>query len=121
MTYIAGFIFNIGAGVHFGRAVGKFDLAVFIVKPDRFDGLLPTDVGDYLIDIIAGVQHHGIMGAEFDGRGQAVRPRHHMLHELFFLVCEVEIGPGGKGYEQCQSDCNDELERQAASKICETI
>jgi hypothetical protein len=118
---IAGFIFYIGGCINFGRAVGKFYLAFFIIEPYRFDGLLPADVRYNLIDIIAGVQHHGIMGAEFDGRGQAVRPGHHMLHKLFFLVSDVEIGPGGKGYEQCQSDRKDELGGQAASKIYETI
>ena len=109
MAYIAGLVFYIGRCVDFPGAVGKFDLAVFIINPDRFDGFMPADIIDNLIDIIAGVRHHGIVSAEFDGRAQTVGSDHHMFHEFFFLVIDVKISPGGQGDEQRQSHRKDEF------------
>ena len=54
---------DVGCMVDFRKLIGEFDLAAFVINPDILDVLLPGDVLNDLIDVVAGIVHHGIMGA----------------------------------------------------------
>jgi hypothetical protein len=79
-------------------------LAFFIIDANRFDLFLSANVVNDLIDIIPGIQHHGVMGAESYGIGQSVGSGHNISHELFFLIIDIKISPGGNGNKQGQAN-----------------
>ena len=69
MTDVARLRLDIRAAVHLGDLVGVFDLPLLVVDPDVIDLLDLGDVVDDLVDVVPGVEHHGVMRAEPDGGG----------------------------------------------------
>ena len=64
MANIACFRLYVGRGVDFRGGVGEFNLALFVIDSDIFDAFLFANIGDDLRDVIAGIEHHGIMGSQ---------------------------------------------------------
>ena len=64
MADIAGFRLDVGRGVDLRGGIGEFDLALLVIDSEIFDAFLFADIGDDLGDIIAGIEHHGIMGSQ---------------------------------------------------------
>jgi hypothetical protein len=75
------------------------------------------DVVDDLVDVVAGVEHHRVMGTELDSVGQPVGRLDDLIHELFFLVIDIEVSPGRNRQQQRQSYGQDELGDQSMMKI----
>jgi len=70
---VAGLGFDVGDLLDFLGVVGKLDGPLFVVDADVLDLFQPGDVGDDLVDVVPGVQHHGVMRAELDGIAEAFR------------------------------------------------
>ena len=121
MADIAGFGFYIGDLVHFVGLVGKLDLPFLVVDSDILDIPLPSDVHRNLVDVVAGVEHHRVVGAELDGVGQPVGPLDDFVHEFFLLVIDVEVSPGRNRQQQRQAHGQDELGDQSMMKIFDDI
>ena len=93
VTDITGFRFDIGGVVNLGRGVGKFDLTVFVINPYILDFLKLADVLNNLIDVVPGINHHGIMGAQPDCARQPVGAGDNISHGLLFLIIYIEVSP----------------------------
>ena len=93
MADIAGFRFDIGDLVDFFQLVRKFDLARFVVDADGFDVFLAGDVEDDLVDIVPGVGHHGVVGAQFDGVAEPYGFIQNLVGELVVFIADIEKGP----------------------------
>ncbi len=117
MAHITRLGFNIGGHVDFGQTVGKLYLPRFVVYADIFDFRLFTDVLDDLVDVVPGVEHHGIVGPQADGRSQAVSAGHDVAHQLFLLVADIEIGPGSDGEQEHNPDRDDQFGHQAPANF----
>ena len=121
MADIAGFCLDVGRGVDFRGRVGEFDLALFVIDSDIFDAFLIADIGDDLRDVIAGIEHHGIMGSQTDRVGQTIRIGDDVVHDSVFLFVDIKIGPGGHGQQQGHADTQNEFGNQAATRMTEQI
>ena len=100
MADTTGFRVNGGAAANFGSPVGKSHQAILIVDPDKFDFLLSADVADNAVDILTGIEHHGVVGAQFDGAAQAFGKHRHVIDHTLLLVTNAEKGPGGDTDQQ---------------------
>jgi hypothetical protein len=72
-----------------------------------------ADIHDDLIDIVPGIEHHGILGAQFDGVAEPFGFDDDFPAQAFFLVSDVKIGPGGYGQQQNDADADYQLGPQA--------
>ena len=104
MTNVTGLGLDVGLRVHFIRTVAKLDLSLFVVYADGFDLFLASNVADNLVDVIPGIEHHRVVGAQFDGVGQPVGGRRDVFHQLNTLVAHAVIGPDRQGHQQRQTD-----------------
>ena len=86
---------------------------LLVVDADVNDIVLFGDVGDDLLDVVPGVEHHGIVGAQADGVAQPLGAGGDVVHHLFLHVSEVEESPHGQGQKQQQPDADQKLEQQA--------
>ena len=109
MTDVADLGLEVGAQVQFRGAIGKLDFPLLVVNADVFYFFLPGDVLDDLVDVVAGVEHHGIVGAQQDGVAQAVGAPDDVLHGTLLLVLDVEVGPRRNGHQQGQAHGQDQL------------
>lgn len=89
--------------------VRELDLPFFVVNPDTFDILLPADVLDNLCDIIPRVEHHRVIGTQHDRFTEPIRIVDDALGEGLPLVFNVEVGPGGDGYQEDGPDGKNQL------------
>ena len=94
MTDVAGLGLNIAGLVDFGRMVGKFYFTLFIVDSNALNSFLFADIHYDLVDIIAGIVHHGVVGAQLNRVAQPFGFSHDVFAQPFFLVPDTEIGPG---------------------------
>jgi hypothetical protein len=91
---VAGLRFNITGLVDFGRMVGKFYFTLFIVDSNALNSLLIADIHYDLVDIIAGIVHHGVLGTQLNGVAQPFGFSHNVFAQSFFLIPDAEVGPG---------------------------
>jgi hypothetical protein len=124
MAYMAGFILDVGGLPLLGRGIREFYLALLIINSDVLDVFLPSDVIDNLIDVMAGIKHHRIMGAEPDGICQFVGSSHDVFHQFLPIVFDVEVGPcryAAKQNTSCDYDeLGPELVAEANVRLCHT-
>jgi hypothetical protein len=114
---ITGFGLDVGDLVDFPGLAGKFYLTGFVVDADIFDLFLLAYVFYDLIDIVPGIEHHGIMSAKSDGIGQSPRPFYDLFHDLFLLVIDIEIGPGRQAEQQNGSDGQNQLRYKTEANV----
>ena len=86
---------NVLCPVNFSWGVRKFRVPAFIVNPYIFDPFLVCDIFDYLINVIPGIDHHGIMGSEQDGFADTVCHSGIHIDPFRSLVGNAEIRPDG--------------------------
>ena len=113
MADVAGLVLDVGDRVNLGVLIGEFDLTLFVVDADVDDVVLLGDVVDDLLDVISGVEHHGIMGAQSDGVAQPLSAGGDVAHHLLLHVTIVEESPHRQGQEQHQADAGQQFEQQA--------
>ena len=80
--------------VDFLKAVGEFYLPLLVIDADVLDLFLFADIFCDLVDVIPGIKHHGIVGAQFDGIPQSVGLGYDIVKGPFFVGANAEIGPG---------------------------
>ncbi|VTR66567.1 hypothetical protein DESC_480277 [Desulfosarcina cetonica] len=114
---MAGLGLDVGGLVDLLGVVGVFDFAGFVVNADVLDFRLAADVVDDLVDLVAGVEHHGVVGAQADRGGEAIRAGHDALHHFLLLIADIEKGPGGDGDEQNGAHGQDQLGGQAVAQV----
>ncbi len=85
---------NIAGLVDFGRMVGKFYFSLFIVDTNALNSFLPADIHYDLVDIIAGIVHHGVVGAQLNGGAQPFGLGHNVFAQSFLLIPDAEVSPG---------------------------
>jgi hypothetical protein len=100
----------------FGINIGVFQLTPLVINANMIDFLLPADVLDHSANIIPGIEHHGVMGAEFDGIAQPVGIRHHMRKNLFFLIFNINVGPNRNRKQQGDADDDNQLVAKAVTQ-----
>jgi len=121
MADVAGFGFNVGGHVDFVRMIGIFDFTGFVVNANVFDFRKPADIGDDLVDVVPGIEHHGIVGAQAYGGRQPVGCIDDVLHELFFLIIDVEIGPRRDREQKDEPYCEDQLRYESSSDFAKNV
>jgi hypothetical protein len=109
MTNVTRLGLNVGGLIDFEKLIGEFYLAFLIINADIFNLFLPADVHDDLVDIISGIEHHGVVGAQFDRIAQALGFRHTFFPKPFFLIFYTEIGPGGYREKQDDADADNKF------------
>ena len=87
---IAGLGLDIGLAIQLLGVVGIFDLSQFVIDADIFDIVLAGDIMDDLLDIVPGIGHHGIVGAQPDGVAQAVHIVAQIFGEFVLHILDVE-------------------------------
>ena len=112
---VAGLRTDVGDLLDLLGPVGKLDGALFVVDADVLDVVQPRDVGDDLVDVVAGVQHHRVVRAQTDGVAEPLGLRDDLVLEAGFLVGDAEIRPGGNGQQQRGADTQDQLGHHAAA------
>ena len=94
MTDDAGLRLDIAGLVDFGRMVGKFYFTLFIVDSKALNSFLIADIHYDLVDIIAGIVHHGVVGTQLNGIAQPFGFSHNVFAKSFFLILDTEVCPG---------------------------
>ncbi len=112
---VAGFGFDVGDLLQFFQVIGKLDGPLFIVDANVADLLQPGDVVDDLVDVVPGVEHHGVVGAELDGVAEPLRLRHELLLQIVLLIGDAEVGPGGDREHQDDAGDQDQFGGKAFS------
>jgi hypothetical protein len=95
MADVAGFCFDIGLLTNFRSIVGKLNFSSLIVYAEIFYFFLFANIGDDLVDVIPGIDHHGVMGTQGNGIRQSVCPFENVFHDPFLLIPDTEKSPGG--------------------------
>ena len=93
MTDVAGLGLNIAGLVDFKRMVGKFYFTLFIVNSNALNSLLIADIPYDLVDIIAGIVHHGVLGTQLNGIAQPFGFSHNVFAQSSFLISDTEVCP----------------------------
>ena len=93
VTNIASLRSNVAGLVDFGRMVGKFYFTLFIVDSNALNSLLLADIPYDLVDIVAGIVHHGVMGAQLNRVAQTFGFSHDVLAQSLLLIPDAEVGP----------------------------
>ncbi|MDX2478761.1 MAG: hypothetical protein QNK24_00325 [Desulfuromusa sp.] len=75
--------------------------------------MLLGNVVDDLLDVVPGVEHHGIVGAQADGIAQPLGAGGDVVHHLFLHVSKIEKSPHSERQKQQQTDADQKLEQQA--------
>ncbi len=104
MANVAGVGLDVGNLIDLLGNVGKFYLPIFVVNDNIFNAFLPSNVLDDFIDILPGIEHHGVVGAQFDGVSQPVDFHYQVINDALPLIFDVEVSPGGNTDEQYQTD-----------------
>jgi len=104
MAYKTGLGLNICDLVDFLGTVREFDLSLFIINAYIFYPFLPGDVFCDLVDVISGIEHHGIVGTQFYGVTQPVSLCYNIIDSPLLLIFNIKIGPGGYADQKDQTD-----------------
>jgi hypothetical protein len=91
---VARFRFYAGPFIDLSREAGEFDLPLLVINPDILDALLLADVLCYLVDVVSGIEHHRVMGAQLDGVAEPVARFNDVLESICLLIVYVEVCPG---------------------------
>ena len=94
MADVAGFGLDVRGQIDFRGLVRKFDFSCLVVYSDILYFGQPSDVHDDLVDVIPGIEHHGIMCSQPDSGSKPIGGSHNVPHFLFFLVAHIDLGPG---------------------------
>jgi hypothetical protein len=113
----AGFGLDIRCLVNLLSPVGKFDLSLFVIDTNIFYLFLPADVRRDLVNLISGIEHHGVVGTQFYGITQPVSLCHHIFKGSFLLIINIKIGPGGYADQQDQTNPEDQPETEGVVDV----
>jgi len=95
---------NIRCLVNLFRPAGKFDLSLFVIDTNIFYLFLSANVGRDLVNVVSGIEHHGIVGTQFYGIPQPVSLCNHLFNGPLLLILNIKIGPGGYADQQDQTN-----------------
>jgi len=110
---VAGLVLDVGDRVNLVVMIGDFDLPLLVVDADIDDVVLLGNVVDDLFDVVPGVEHHGIMGAQADGVAQPLSACGDVAHHLLLHVSKIEESPHREGQKQQHADAGQKFEQQA--------
>ena len=57
------------------------------------------------------------MGTELNRGGQGIGTRNDAIHQLFFLVIDIKVGPDGNTQKQAQANEDEQFGNQAAANF----
>ena len=117
MAHKAGLVLDIGGLINFFLQIRVFNLALFIIDPDILDIFTGADFRNDAVDILPEIIHHGMVGAEHNAGSQCVRTGNNAIHQFFFLVFDVEVGPDRQTNRQAQENQNEKFGYQTAADI----
>ncbi len=113
----AGLILDIGGLIDFPLQIRVFYLALFVIDPDILDIFAGADFGNDAVDVLPEIIHHGMVGAEHYAGSQRVRTGNNAIHQFFFMVFDVEVGPDRDTNRQAKENQNEKFGYQAAADI----
>jgi len=119
MADVTGLCLDIGLLIHLFRPIGEFDLPLFIVNTDIFYLLESGYILYDLVDVVPGIQHHGIVSTQLNSISQPFPFHHHVSHGLLFLVFDIEIGPDRETDENDQPNPKDQPKAKSIIEIGE--
>ena len=106
-----------GSTVHLFLDVGELDLPLLIENSYALYLLQSSNVFDDLVDVVTGIERHGIVRTQLDGVAQSIGFLDHVIGGVFLVVLDVGVGPDGDAPQQDQSDPEDEPEGQTAAYV----
>jgi hypothetical protein len=109
----ARFRLDILHGIDFSYLTRELDAPLFVEYSDVLNFLLASDVVNDLVDVVPGVEHHGIVGTQPDGIPQSVCLFDHMVDGVRLMVLDIDICPTGNASKEYQANPEDELKGKA--------